>query len=81
MMFRKPRFAVIVVSAVLAGYCALIGLGLYLPIACFIFAISPFLIAWMAFSIIKYGSYPGKELKENEEWGYQDMDKEKLGVF
>jgi len=36
------------------------------------FSISPFLVVWMAYTIIRYGPYNGRELKEDEEYGYQD---------
>jgi hypothetical protein len=46
-----------------------------------IFSLSPFIILWIVFSILKHGKYEGKELEEKEEWGYSDKDKNELGVF
>jgi hypothetical protein len=78
-MFKKPSFAVIVTSVILVVYCWLINAGS--PVAYFIFAISPFLILWTAYSIIRFGTYNGKELDKDEEWGYQDKEKENLDIF
>jgi hypothetical protein len=36
------------------------------------FSLSPFLVIWMAYTILKYAPFNGRELKENEEYGYQD---------
>jgi len=35
----------------------------------------------MAYVIIRYGRYTGRELKDNEEWGYEDRKKEDLGIM
>jgi predicted membrane chloride channel (bestrophin family) len=80
-MFRKPSFAVAVVSAILIIYCILINFEISLSIGYLIFGISPFLLIWLAYTIIRHGEYNGKELAEDEEWGYQDKNKEELGVF
>lgn len=37
-----------------------------------LFSLSPFIILWLAYTIIRYGSYQGKDLKQDEHWGYQD---------
>ncbi|MDB5119279.1 MAG: hypothetical protein JWN56_497 [Sphingobacteriales bacterium] len=42
------------------------------------FLFSPLVVLYMVYSVIRYGKYTGKELMENEEWGYEDMDKEQL---
>jgi hypothetical protein len=79
-MFRKPSFPVAVVSIILLIYCVLINFNVSLSLVYFIFSISPFLLIWVAYTIIRYGKYEGKELGENEEWGYQDKNKEDLDV-
>lgn len=43
-----------------------------LNIAFTLFAFSPLVLIGMVYSIIKYGRYNGRELKEGEEWGYED---------
>lgn len=46
-----------------------------------LYAGAPFLVTWMVIVILKYGAYKGKELKADEEWGYEDQPKESLGVL
>ena len=41
------------------------------------FFLSPILLVSLAYSIIRYGKYSGKELDENQEWGYQDRPDKK----
>ena len=45
------------------------------------FSISPFLVIWMVLSILKDGKHSGKKLGPDEEWGYEDIDKDQLGTF
>lgn len=45
------------------------------------FLFSPIVIMYLAYVIIRYGEYKGRELKENEEWAYGDKKKEELGIF
>ena len=80
-MTRKPIFVVVVVSIILLVYCVLIYLNLSLPVAYFIFSISPLLLVWVAYTIIRFGVYKGKEFNSDEEWGYQDKKKEDLDIL
>jgi hypothetical protein len=80
-MFRKPSVVVGVVTGVLLLYCVLIGFNLSINLANLIFAVSPLLLLWMTYTIIRHGIFNGKELQEAEEWGYQDKNKEELGMF
>jgi len=80
-MFKKPNIAVIVVSTILFAYCVLINFNISLPVAYFIFCISPVLLIWMVYSVIRHGKYEGRELKDSEEWGYQDKEKNELNVL
>jgi hypothetical protein len=36
------------------------------------FFLSPVLLVSLAYSIIRYGKYSGRELNEDQEWGYSD---------
>lgn len=81
MMIKKPFFAVAIISIILLVYCVLVGFNISLPVAFFIFSISPFLVAWLAYTIIRFGIYEGKEFPEDEEWGYQDKRKEDLDLL
>jgi len=80
-MIKKPLFAVAVVSAILIIYCVLINFGICSPVVYFIFSISPLLLGWLAYTIIRFGVYNGEEFNTDEEWGYQDKSKEELDVL
>ena len=49
--------------------------------AAWMFFFSPLVIGTMAYMIVRYGQYTGSELKPDEEWGYEDKDRSKLGLF
>ena len=44
------------------------------------FLISPLVILWMVFTVLKNGKYNGPQL-EDKEFGYQDKGKDELGMF
>jgi len=71
-MLRNPAFATTFVTLYLVIYTVLFHTDTSLAILTIMFAASPFLVAWMAITIMKYGKYSGRELDDNEEWGYQD---------
>jgi hypothetical protein len=79
-VIKRPFFAVTVVSIILVIYCILINFSIYLPVAYFIIGISPLLLGWLAYTIIRFGSYKGKEFSTDEEWGYQDKTREELDI-
>jgi len=78
MMLKKPGVAVAVVSAVLLCYCVLINFDSTVQFAYIIFGISPFLVLWMAYCILRYDKFEGRELAEDEEWRYADKNKDEL---
>jgi hypothetical protein len=80
-MFRKPAVVTGIVTAYLVLYYILFQAAVADDIIIGMFIASPFLVIWMAITILKYGKYNGPELKENENWGYQDRDKDSLGTF
>jgi hypothetical protein len=80
-MKTKEFIPVFVVSGLLLLYNILMMFdGLYI-VTGIIFFLSPFLIIWMVYSVLRYGKYNGKSLEEDEEWGYADKEKKDLGVF
>jgi hypothetical protein len=79
-LLRKPLFAVVVVSVSLTVYCTLIGFNILLPVAYFIFALSPVLLLWLVYIVIRFGVYKEEELQVGEEWGYGDKSKNELDV-
>ena len=80
-MLKRSFVSVIVVSIILVIYYIFIIFNILLPIVYFIFAISPFLLVWVAYTIIRFDTYHGKEFSDDEEWGYQDINKEELDIF
>lgn len=80
-MLRKPLFAVGAVTCYLALFYGLFIGGAPASVIGGMYALSPFLVAWMVVVVLKYGVYKGPELKADEEWGYEDRKKETLGFF
>lgn len=76
-MLRNTAFVTTFVTVYLVIYTNLLHTGASDNLTTLLFALSPFLVVWMAVTIMKYGKYTGAELKEDEEWGYQDVDKRK----
>lgn len=71
-MLKNSTFSVIAVTAYLILYCVLLQIEYTQWIAFRMFLISPFLVIWMVYTVLKYGLYTGRELADNEEYGYQD---------
>lgn len=80
-MLRNSTFAVVTVSLLLLFYVVLLRTGWLAPLAGLVYALSPLFMLWLVYTVIRYGKYSGKELQENEEWGYQDRNKDELGIF
>jgi apolipoprotein N-acyltransferase len=73
-MFRHPIFATWFVSIYLLVYTILLATGSWTlwAIAEVMLPLSPVLVLWLAYSVIRYGQFDGRELKEGEEFGYSD---------
>lgn len=80
-MLKKPSFAVVVTTICVILYNILPEFPSAANIAVFIFIASPFLMGWMVYIILRHGKYDGKEFSENEEWGYQDRNRDQLNIF
>lgn len=80
-MLRKPTFIVAIVSTILVIFCICINTDNLLGLGYSIFAISPVLLIWLAYTVIRFGVYKGKEFEENEEWGYQDKSRDEVWVL
>jgi hypothetical protein len=74
-MLRNPVFATTFVTLYLVIYVVLFKTGASEDLITAMFAASPFLVIWMAITIMKYGKYNGPSLGDNEEWGYEDVNK------
>lgn len=81
LFLHNHKFATILVTVYLVVYTILHQLGASLLLLSSMFALSPFLVVWMAYTILRFGKFEGKELEEDEEWGYSDKKKDELGMF
>ncbi len=70
-MLRSSNFPVIVTTLVLLVF-ALLGSFFSYAVAWAVFSLSPFLVIWMVFSVLKDKSHPVYELEDGAEWGYAD---------
>ena len=80
-MFRHPILATIVVTTSLLLYHVFSILGFAVIFTTIIFFLSPLLMIWMVLNVLKEKNTNVRELKEDEEWGYCDRDKDSLGMF
>ena len=80
-MLRSSAFAITAGSLYFLLYLILIFSNVSPNLVVIMFTFSPFIIVWMAYTIIRYGKYTGEELKETDEWGYEDRKKEDLGFM
>jgi hypothetical protein len=76
----RAIFSVLTITAYLTVYIGLISLDRAMPLAFYMLPASPFLVAWMVWSVLRE-PYKYPELEENEEWGYRDRAKEELDIF
>jgi len=80
-MFRSSSFSIAATSIYLLVYLILLNLTVPLELVLLMLTFSPVLILWMVYMVLKYGHYTGRELEDDEEWGYEDRKKEDLGIF
>lgn len=71
-MFTKASFSIIFTTAYLVIYCILLQVASLQGLAVGMFLISPFVLCWMVYVVLKYGRFTGRELAEGEEFGYED---------
>lgn len=74
---KHETIAIAGVSMTLLFYTMFATTGVLLNWVALIFAISPLLIIWMVWVVLKYGEFHGEELEEEQEFGY--VDKPELG--
>ncbi|HSB92256.1 MAG TPA: hypothetical protein VLC28_04025 [Flavitalea sp.] len=80
-MLKNPGFVAAFVSIYLLVYTVLFQAGAEFNILMTMFILSPFMVAWMVYVVLKFGKFNGNELNAGEEWGYSDRSRESLGVF
>ncbi|MEM9051033.1 MAG: hypothetical protein AAGC47_03175 [Bacteroidota bacterium] len=69
---KHETIAVAGVSFLLLVYTMFATMEVFLGFVYLIFAISPVLIIWMVWVVLKNGEYHGEELIEDQEFGYED---------
>ena len=70
-MLRSGMFAVVSVTIYLFIYCLLLHFESTARFAVSMLVLSPVLVCWMVYAVLKHEKYTGRELGE-EEFGYQD---------
>ena len=79
-MLQKDKLSVTFASCYLFVYCILLQSAATTGYAIAMVLFFPPVLIWMMFTILRERPYNGKQLDE-EEFGYQDRDKNSLGVF
>ena len=79
-MKRSLSFPVTLVTILLIVYVVLLVTGWSPVLTGTLFFLSPFLVIWMVYRVIRYDTYHGNELN-GDEWGYADKKKEDLNMF
>lgn len=75
-MLKHPAFSITTVTAYVVVFVVISRLHADLSLLLTLYPISPLLVIWMVYTVIRYGSYSGRELREGQEWGYEDVDLE-----
>ncbi len=70
-MLRNAGFAIAFVTLYLLVYTLLIQFPAGFTAGLIMLMISPFLVCWLVYTVLKYGIYTGPELG-NKEFGYED---------
>ena len=79
-MLRNSTFAAVVVTVFLLAYCIMLHVPALLMYAEMMLMVSPLLVVWMAYAILKDTRHESRELN-GDEFGYSDKDKNELGIF
>ena len=74
-------FPVVLVTVLLVVYHVFLLTSWSQTITGILFFLSPFLIIWMVYRIIRFDTFRGNELMDDEEWGYADKNKDELNMF
>lgn len=74
-MLPKEILAVCLATVYLLVYCVLLQFNNTHIFGLWMFLLSPILMAWTVYTVLKYGKYNGPELGD-KEFGYQDKAKD-----
>jgi hypothetical protein len=73
-------FAVCLTTAYLLLYITLLQFEYTQEYAIYMLLFSPVIVVWLVYAVLKYGTYDGPELGD-DEFGYQDKSKDDLGIL
>jgi hypothetical protein len=69
---KHDEIAVGIVSLIFLIYTAFALFEVMMGLVFLIFTISPLLIIWMVYVVLRHGEYKHDELREGQEFGYVD---------
>lgn len=78
---KRYEIAIAVASGYLIVYLLLFELNAPFWMLGLMFSLSPIPVLWMAYQILSNAPYKGPGLEPGEEFGYEDADKNQLGIF
>ncbi|KIC90585.1 hypothetical protein [Flavihumibacter sp. ZG627] len=78
---NRSVIVAIIATLYLLVYIILYVLGAGSGLVTILFTLSPLVVLWLVFTVLKDDSVPVRELEDGEEWGYADRQKETLGLF
>lgn len=76
-MLKRPYILATLATIYLLAYLVMLQLNIMPNVTMIMFFLSPLLVLTLTYSILRYGHYHGKDLQENEHWGYQARSIEK----
>jgi hypothetical protein len=76
-MLKRPSILTIIATLYLLVYVVMLQLNILPNVTGTLFFLSPLLLLALSYSIIRYGTYDGQELNDDEHWGYQDRSVKK----
>jgi len=79
-MLKGYGIPVLVGSIYLVIYGVCLSRDSLYGLACLLFSSYPILLMWIIYAILKPGDYQIREL-QGEEFGYNDRQKDQLGIF
>lgn len=77
----KAKTAVIILTIYLIVYAAFFQTGLSITLLAFMFLLSPVLVIWTVYLVLRDGTDKYPELDKVDEWGYLNKAKDELGLF
>ncbi|HKL02612.1 MAG TPA: hypothetical protein VJ911_03015 [Cryomorphaceae bacterium] len=69
---KKDEVAIVIVSGIFLFYTILAAFEILTSLVFLIFSLSPLLVIWMVYVVLRHGEYNREELKEGQEFGYLD---------